>query len=486
MNKSINDWVKQIGVEPIPVLNDTISDLKRVIDAPNAHVNEIVAVVERDPGLTVFLLRMMNNTPGGSLSSEVSSVQQALMMMGTDQLSELPKRLPNLEQMLQDPAKTRLLKTFSRTYHAARQAFDWASSRRDMTPDEVFAATQLHFLGEMALAIHAPELLDQVDHMRQTRHIASEEAQYIVLGFTLDELTLQLAEKWQLPSLVKEALHPENANFPRAYGIMLAVQLARGAAIDWHDDKTLRIEKLAAEWLTQEMDTVVAECHQLAVEIARDSSLYQATPAAARLPMIFKEPEAEQPQAQEAEQHAHADICLTPQLGILKALTATLLKPTLPSNNAHDLITLILKGMHDGIGLNRVVFARFDRDHMQLTAESIIGAENDPLFNRFAISLREPHLFRQLMKKTQAIIISDENRNKFWKMVPEEFQKRIGTNSFVAMSVVINNKPIGLFYADRHTSDCQLDNLSYKYFKSVCTHSVKALQRLPRLEFEAV
>jgi len=83
--------------------------------------------------------------------------------------------------------------------------------RPDMTPEEIFVATQLHFLAELLIAIHAPETLDQIDHMKKTRHIPSEEAQYLVLGFTLDELSSEVAEHWHLPSLVMEALKSENA-----------------------------------------------------------------------------------------------------------------------------------------------------------------------------------------------------------------------------------------------------------------------------------
>ena len=490
MDISLDDWLKKIGNNPVPVLKHTIEELKYHCARENVPINELVESVEVDPGLVVHLLRTMNGKSKSSLSTDVTSVQQALMLMGTDQLSTLPTNLPALENTLQGAALARLLKTFSRAYHAARQATTWAILRRDMNPDEVFAATQLNFLGEMYVAMLKPDKLDQIDQMRNEKNIASDEAQYIVLGFTLDQLTAKLARLWRLPQLVLDALHPENAKLPRAYGIMLAVQLARGAAVNWYSDKTHHIQEYAAEWLNKELDDIIKNTHILGAEVARDSNLYKVCPAAAGLLLIYKPVEKEQEQnsaektaESEFEIDSEADICLTPQVDILKTLLSNIKNNKYPDSNAYELISFILKGMHDGIGLNRVLFATINHDNNTLRPEKIIGAASDPIFNRFEISLKIPNLFTRLLEKTQAVLITDSNRSKFWSMVPVEVQKMIGTNSFIAMSIVLNDKPVGLFYADRHSSACQLDERSYHYFKTICNHTAQAMEKLSRLDF---
>ncbi|KPK38959.1 MAG: hypothetical protein AMJ69_07010 [Gammaproteobacteria bacterium SG8_47] len=128
-----------------------------------------------------------------------------------------------------------------------------------------------------------------------------------------------------------------------------------------------------------------------------------------------------------------------------------------------------MKGMHDGVGLNRVVFAVLSSDRQSLTARSIVGAENDPVFNRFAMRLNPPNLFTRLLEKQQAIWVNDDTRAKVWPLLPVEFRKLIATNTFFAMSLFINDKPIGMFYADRHSDACQLDETSYNQFKQLVT-----------------
>lgn len=487
MNLSLDEWIKRIGHKPVPVLEATISALRHYCARENAPITELEEAVDLDPGLVVHLLRLGNAKTAGPLSSDITTIPQALMILGVEQVNELPQRLPSIEKNLKGAARTRLLKTFSRAYHAARQATRWAIQRRDMTPEEVFAATQLHFLGEMFIAMYAPALLDQIDRMRNEKNIASEEAQFIVLGFTLDQLTAKLARLWKLPDLLLEALHPENAKFPRAYGIMLAVQLARGAAVDWYGDKTNRIQEQAAEWLKADLGELIAGTHVTAADVAHESAIYGVPPAALGLAFIPPKPASETEDRQEEDEApvavANAEICLMPQLQSLKLLLGMLKQKPLPTENTYELISHILKGLHDGIGLNRVVFARLDEETGALKAEKIIGVDNDPVFSRFEIRLDKPHLFSRLMEKSQAVLINDLNRNKFWPLVPVEFQKLIQTNSFVAMSIFVGDKAVGLIYADRHNSACQIDEQAYRYFKTVCKQAAAALQRLPKLDF---
>lgn len=480
MDKDINKWIALAEKQAVPVLKHTIRELRQLCLQEDIPIKEITHVVERDPGLVVHILHNSNNRPHGRLSTEITHVNQAFRLMGTNQLTRLPDALPAVGDTLDEKAKNRLLETFDRAYHAARFATDWAALRRDMTPDEVFAATQLHYLGEMVLAMHEPDLLDEISRLRVEENIAAEEAQYLVLGFTLNELTKQIAIKWKLPALVCEALSAENARFPRAYGIMLAVQLAGYISDEgWFSKKTYGIQKRVAEWMDLALDFIIARTHTIAAEVAREIPQYD-TPAAARLlPLIFKATEApvehittEQPASKMAE------VCLIPQIPVLRSAIQELTHFSPKNIGRDDVLKLIVSAMHDGIGLNRVVFCLYNDDERMLQGHIFKGAENDPAFNRFKIKVDDKNLFSHFITKPQAVLINEASRTKFWPLVPVEFQKLINTNSFIAMSVFVKNKPYGIFYADRHTASCQLDERSYHFFKTFCTHATKIIEQL--------
>ena len=476
-NKNINKWIELAEKQPVPVLKHTIKELRGLCRQEDIPIKEITHVVERDPSLVVHILRQSNTRRKGRLSAEITHINQAFRLMGTDQLTRLPDALPAICDVLEGQAKFRLLQTFNRAYHAARFATDWAALRRDMTPDEVFTATHLHFLGEMIIAMHAPELLDKIAKYKIEEHVASEEAQYLTLGFSLDELSLALAEKWQFPILVKEALHPENANKPRAYGIMLGVQLSRLVCHEgWHCEATNKIQESVADWLGIKLSALVTRTHIIAAEVAREVPQYD-TPAYARsLPLIIEHKEESEDTDETAKEQA--TLCLIPQLPLLRNTIKSLTTVSASEMTEEKFIQLIVDAMHDGIGLNRVVFCHYSEEAQLLKPFIIKGTENDFVFNRFVIEVNNANLFTHLIKKQQALLINDKNRSSYWKLVQPEFQKLINNNTFVVMSIFKKGKPYGLFYADRHTSNCQMDDRSYSYFKTLCTHASKIMEQI--------
>ena len=96
--------------------------------------------------------------------------------------------------------------------------------------------------------------------------------------------------------------------------------------------------------------------------------------------------------------------------------------------------------------------------------------------SQFKIMLVPVNLFTHVMKKSQSIWLNDDNKDKYMKLVPEKFSDIIATESFFAGSVFVDEKPIGLFYADRHTKDCYLDEATYKRFKVLIQLVGKAIE----------
>ena len=474
-NKNIDEWAALAAKEPIPILKYTIKQLRTLCAKEDLPLKEITHVVERDPGLVIHILRTSNDRPKSRLASEITHIHQAFRLMGTDQLIRLPDALPAIGDVLDETSKARLLATLNRAYLAARFATDWAALRSDMTPDEVFTATQLHFMGEMLLSIHEPQLLEKISKLRTVDHLPGEEAQYMILGFTLNDLTQKIAEKLKFPSLVTESLSSENAQFPRAYGIMLGVQLSRCVSYEgWFCHNTLSIQEQVAEWLDISSDEVIARSHMIAAEVARETPQYD-TPATARLlPLIL---EAEYNNDKENSSYKTVSICLIPQLALLKNAVQIITKFSPKNSTPNEFLRHVVGSMHDGIGLNRVVFCLYDENEKILQGSVIKGAENDPLFNRFKIEISEKDLFSHLITKPQAILMNDSSREKYWPLLTSDFTDLIGTNSFVAMSIFIKDKPYGLFYADRHTETCQIEERSYNYFKTLCTHTTKVLEQ---------
>lgn len=497
MSGVLDAWLEKLERATLPALQHSVEHLAALTADENTPLERLAAAIERDPGLTVRLLRLINAVPYRHLRREVTTVEHGLMMLGIERLRTLPTGVPILEQTVKEEAKPQLYASYVRAYHAAYQAYDWSRLRKDAEPDELFTATFLHDLGQMVLWLYAPRKAAELAAMVCDECVDPEEAQYLTLGFTLAQLAIGVAERWQLPELLIDSLKPENAFSPRIYGTVLAHRLAREADHGWYRESVSEVTEQIADYLRWPLDSTVQHLHRNAVEAARHCAFYGIRQSAERLlTPVVPDPDPIPKFAGQAlvadgtatahpagngisdDQETSGGVCLIPQLHVFERCMRELAAHMDGTLTLADTLTLALDGMHDGLGLNRVVFTLLTPDRQQLRARSLRGADDDPLFSRFSVDLRGANLFSRLMDKPMAFWLNGENRAKFLPMVPKEFHRMVRTGDFMVVSVFVKRKPVGMFYADRHGSSCDLEGQIYQRFKQIALQAAHTMEHL--------
>lgn len=502
--RTLTEWIKLLEPLALPSCGGSGDELRRLCSNENTPLPHIAHLIETDLGLSLHLMRQLNAMKHRHLGSEVNTIAHAVMMLGIRQLKLAPQRVPDAKS-LSATQQARLHACYSQAYHAAHQARELARLRKEMEPDELFIAAYLHHIGEIFLWLHAPQQMERIEELIHDDQMEPQEAQYVVLGFGIDQLTLELARRWQLPTIVLDSLHAENASRPRILGIMLAVQLARIAQHGWYRHETTTLIKELAEFMLFDFGETVSFLHRHAVEAGQLTPhlstlsaaailLYPSRPEAAPdyvPPKRVKQPPVQNSAAttppsaakasaakQQDDTETHdSDFCIAGQPRLLPHIMMRLADqqstPTMQS-----IISLTLRGMHDALGLNRVVFATLTPDKGQLVARTIVGSDNSPHFNRFAIDVEQGNLFDQLLQKPQALWLDEKNGSKFLPLVPRKFLDIVTVRHFYVMSLFVKNKTVGLVYADRHNETCGLDARSYHHFKQLATQASKSLERV--------
>ena len=80
-------------------------------------------------------------------------------------------------------------------------------------------------------------------------------------------------------------------------------------------------------------------------------------------------------------------------------------------------------------------------------------------------------MFTLLLGKSQSLWLRADNLSKYQPYLTENVRHVINTNGAYMMSVFIDDKPLGLMYADGD----KLDDEGYKQFRLCCQQAAKAL-----------
>ncbi|MDH5183678.1 MAG: HDOD domain-containing protein [Gammaproteobacteria bacterium] len=171
-------------------------------------------------------------------------------------------------------------------------------------------------------------------------------------------------------------------------------------------------------------------------------------------------------------------ICPLPDEHSLEETLQRLTKEIDQSISMPAIMKLVMQGMHDGLGLNRVAFTMLSPDRSQLKTRAVMSLDDDWDIRHLHIPLKPDNLFTHLINRPQALWLNDENATKIWSHVPAELQDTLHADGFFVMSIYVKNRPIGLFYADRYNHEHRLDEHTYENFKRLCRHATKAMVEL--------
>jgi HD-like signal output (HDOD) protein len=250
--RTIEEWVALYNQAEMPILRQTARRLEGArehIDTVNGR--DIAAIVLQDPLMAIRVLSYIQAFGSKRLHSDITTIANAVMMLGVEPFFSRFETPVTIESMLKDEPQALLgvLQVIRRAQRASHFARDWAFYRHDIDIEEVELAALLHDLSEILLWCFAPDKAIEIQRrLSADQTLRSAMVQEQVLGFALVDLQLALCREWKLPDLLTTLMDDENAHLPRVQNVTLAVNLARHTARSWSDaalpDDLTAIEKL--------------------------------------------------------------------------------------------------------------------------------------------------------------------------------------------------------------------------------------------------
>jgi putative nucleotidyltransferase with HDIG domain len=190
----------------IPTLSVVVQQVMALVNNPRTSANQIADILKRDQVLTAKVLRLVNSS-FYNLSTPVTDVTKALGFLGFNSVSMLVLGTSVFSSFeIQAADYFNVLEFWKHSLATAITAETIAKKTRLAKPEEAFTCGLLHDLGKVALFTISPKDLKAVVDIALTKNISflEAESELGLPGHTV--LGERLAERWQLPVVIRKAI----------------------------------------------------------------------------------------------------------------------------------------------------------------------------------------------------------------------------------------------------------------------------------------
>lgn len=211
MEASFNQWIME--GKDLPVLSGTVASILSLTQGERSCTDQVAEVIKRDVSLSAATLRIANS-PAFGLIRKVSSIDQAVVMLGFNALRNIALGVSVLN-LLPPDGKGFLSQTWKRslvTAIAARELSRLGGYRRI---ENAFTAGLLHDIGLIALYKYDNNKALNLAALTEKEGRVSIEEERRCSGIDHVEAGRLLSERWRLPEEIVSAImshHEEPKN----------------------------------------------------------------------------------------------------------------------------------------------------------------------------------------------------------------------------------------------------------------------------------
>lgn len=226
MRNDLNNWVKYIGTQNVPVFNSTIQAVLKLTTDEKSTCKQLADTILKNPALTTRVIRVANSPYYNRINTRLTNLRRIVLLIGFSKITEICFTLSILDSMVDNRTRKHVFKITAKSYHAAVQARSIAEIYQVKDPDMVYLAALLYNIGEIAFWSLSGKSGKLISDLLGQVGISKEKAEENVLGTTFRKLSCGLATEWNLSELLKDALNNPSSSSKEIKSIMYGYNIA--------------------------------------------------------------------------------------------------------------------------------------------------------------------------------------------------------------------------------------------------------------------
>jgi putative nucleotidyltransferase with HDIG domain len=204
-------------VDDMKVLPEILNEIIALTDDPDSTIHDMENAILKDQVLTTKILRLANSAYYG-YARNISTISRAAVLLGFQAIKSLALA-STVRTYLSDELKGYSLEKnqlWTQSQTCAIVSRFIAKSIKYTNPEEAYIAGLLRDIGKTILNQHMEKEYSEVLSKVETGEMSFLDAEREVLGFSHAEIGEKVAEKWNLPEALVDAIGhhhtPELAN----------------------------------------------------------------------------------------------------------------------------------------------------------------------------------------------------------------------------------------------------------------------------------
>lgn len=446
---SLESWTHTLHDREMPIFSSTTQKIQALINEDKKSASDLANIIMHDPNLSAKVLKISNSIYYNPSSRKMLTVTRAIIVLGFVLIKELTIICVLFDAILSKKNKRKANAEIASAIHAAVQAKSLALLTDDIQAEEVFLATLLKNIGDVAFWCFSNQKGEEVLELLQ-RNIPKEKAEQQVLGFHLNHLSQSLCQSWQLTGLIEESIH--NISSDRSNLVKLGFKIPSAIEKGWDseemDDCLEKLEELTGK-TPKYLKESLLENTKSAIQIAKQFGAHEAS----NLIKIGTNKKSNDKDSKVQEKQKI-------QFQILQDISQLLTGKI----NLDALFELAVKGIHLSIGMDRSCFMLASPDKKTLHEKFSFDWDKPDAKQKikFLLTSKPTNLFKMACQSNQGIWASPQQHQAYFT---SHVVNSIGRVECFLLPLFIGSNLIGLFYADRSSSQQALTQEEFNLAK---------------------